>query len=120
MSLRAQMLEIRHSDILSCECTRVRRLDIKSFGEGLVRGEIETITRSLADSAVRKGCGGALAVRGAFGWNVMACPALGADRLADQYAVLTRLSLVFPTVMRRKLQCQLSIRSASGVFGSLR
>jgi hypothetical protein len=67
-----------------------------------------------------RGGGVALAVSGAFSWNVMACTALGTDRLADQYAVPTSLGFVFPTVVGRKLQCQLSIRLASGVFRSLR
>jgi len=60
-----------------------------------------------------------LAVRGAFSWNVMACTALGTDRLADQYAVPTSLGFVFPTVVGRKLLCQPLLQSASGVFGSL-
>jgi hypothetical protein len=64
-----------------------------------VRGEVEAINRSLAGSAVREGGGGALAVRGAFSWNVMACTALGTDRLADQYTVPTSLSFIFPTVV---------------------
>lgn len=69
---------------------------------------------------VRGGVRGALAVRGTFSWNVMACTALGTDRLADQYAVPTDLGFVFPTVVGRKLQCQPSKRLASGVFGTLR
>ena len=57
-SLLAQMFEVRQSDILSRECTCVRHLDIKRYWKGFVRDEVETITRSLAGSAVREGGGG--------------------------------------------------------------